>query len=898
MSFRGQLSKFAARFRRTKPLDDLDAEIHAHLQLEEQENLESGMPADEAHFAALRSFGNVTLAEERSRDMWGSNNFSIEFILQDFRYGIRQLSRSPGFTLVAAVTLALGIGANTAIFSVVNTVLLRPLPYAHPERLVRLYSEFPTFQNGGLHRFWISPPEYLDLKRETTSWESLEAWVNSGVNVAGEVEPIRASASYVTGGLLSTLGVSPARGRLITPADDAPGAPLTAVISYGLWQHAFGGDANIAGHDTLLNGRKCTILGVMPKGFQFPPGEVDPPDLWVPLQLDPAKLDDRGSHYLYLLGRLKPGTSFQQARSELDARVKYWGTLDNGRKVHRLNPKNHPLVSYLFQDEVVRTVRPALLMLLCAVGLVLLIACVNVANLLLARAEGRQREVAVRSAMGASFTRLLRQFVTEGTILSLLGALLGVALSAAALSFIKKSAALSIPRASEIGLDGRVLLFAVAVSILTGIFFGLAPVFHLIVSNIYESLKSVTRSSTSTAAAKRFRQALVVAELGLALVLLIGTGLMIRAFWKLQEVDAGFNPHQVVSMSITLPRASYPDPKTLLSFWTRLQEQVSALPGVGGVGLATGLPPLRPLNANDTQIENFVMVKDGPIQNVDYWQTVNKDFFPTLGIRLIEGRLLDEHDGAGSPNVAVINLSMARMFWGNQSPVGRRIRPGFSDPWCTVVGVVGDVKNAGLDHPAGTELFLPYNQPQGMEDAGIRSMYILLRSSGNPSSLISEMRGVVHTMDPGLPLAEVRTMDDVMSEAQSRPRFLTTLLSIFAAVALVLASVGIYGVISYSVAQRTTEFGLRMALGARRNDVLRLVVVQGLKLTLLGVAVGLAVAAVLTRYISSLLYGVKPTDPLTFLAVPLVLAIVGLLACYIPARRATKVDPMVALRYE
>jgi putative ABC transport system permease protein len=808
------------------------------------------------------------------------------------------LAKNLGFTLVAVLTLAIGIGANTAIFSVVNTVLLRPLPYAHPERLVRLYSEFPTFPGGGLRRFWISPPEFMDLRREAKSWESLDAWVNFGVNLAGETEPIRATSSYITGGMLPSLGVPPFLGRLITPSDDDPGGPLTIDISYGLWQRAFGGDPGIAGRDTLLNGRKCTIIGVMPKGFQFPPGEVDPPEVWIPLQIDPANPGGRGSHFLYLLGRLKPGVTQAQAQAELKALVQAWGKLDVANsKEHYPSPEKHPLVSYMFQDEVARGVRPALLMLLGAVGLVLLIACVNVAHLLLARSEGRQREVAVRSAIGAGFSRLLRQFVTEGMILSILGAVLGMILSALGLSLVKTGAAISIPRASEIGLDWRVLAFAVSVSILTGVVFGIAPMFHLIVRNLHEALKSVGRATTSSAGAKRFRESLVVVELGLALVLLIGTGLMIRAFWKLQEVDAGFNPQHVITMSVTLPNAGYPDPQKRLNFWTSLQANVSALPGVSAAGLAPGLPPVRQLNANDTQIENFVAAKGGPLQNVDFWQIVNKDYFPAMGIRLIEGRLFDERDGPGAPNVAIVNQSMARMFWGNQSPLGRRVRPGFSDPWCTVIGVVADVKNAGLDQPTGTELFLPFNQPQGLA-ADVRKFYIILRASGNPSSLIGAVRKDLHDLDPGVPLAEIRTLDDVMSAAQSRPRFLTTLLSLFSIVALILATIGIYGVISYAVAQRTTEFGLRMALGAGQDDVLKLVVVQGFKLTLVGVAIGIGGALALTHFLSSLLYGVKPSDPATFIAVSLVLASVALLASYIPARRATKVDPMVALRYE
>jgi len=815
-------------------------------------------------------------------------------LIQDLKYGVRMLLAKPGFTAVAVLTLALGIGATTAIFSVVNTVLLRPLPYAHSDRLVRVYTEFPNFPDGGLRRFWASAPEYLDIKREAKSWDSMDGWVNSGVNLAGQADPVRATASFITGNLLPSLGVSPLLGRAIIPADDDPAAPLTADISYGLWQRAFGGDPHIVGRETLLNGTKGTIIGVMPKDFHFPPGEVDAPDVWVPMQIDPAKPGGRASHFLSLLGRLKPGVTITQAQSELDALVQEWGKLDT-MKAHYLSPKNHPLVSYPFQQETVRGVRSALLMLLGAVALVLLIACVNVANLLLVRAEGRQREVAIRSAMGAGVARLVRQFVTEGVILSLLGAVLGLALAYGGLDLVKTTAAISIPRASEIGIDLRVLFFTLAISVLTGVFFGMAPLAHLVASNLHEALKSAGGATTTAAGAKRFRHGLVVVELALALMLLIGTGLMVRAFWKLQEVDAGFDPHHVLTMSVALPGSVYGDNAKVLSFWTRLQDRISSLPGVKAGAIATGLPPLRELNANDTQIENFVQVKGGPIQNVDFWQIVTKDYFQAAGVRLIEGRLFDERDGPGAPNVAIVNQTMARTFWNHQSPIGRRVRPGFTDPWCTVIGVVADAKNAGLDKPAGTELYLPFNQPQGL---GNNQFSIVVRSAGDPTSLIGALRHEVRDLDPTLPVANVRTMDEVMSAAQSRPRFLTTLLTLFSSVALILAAVGIYGVIAYSVAQRTKEFGLRMALGAERGDLLKLVVGQGLILVAAGVLLGLGGALSLTRFLSSLLYGVRPTDPITFSLVPLILGAVALLASYLPARRATKVDPMVALRYE
>jgi len=497
---------------------DIVEELAQHLEDRFQELLTGGASPSEARRTALEELAeNEALVRELRKEeasmaqepmVLGTSEKKnlIADLWLDMRFGLRMLAKNPGFTAVAVLTLALGIGANTAIFSVVNTVLLRPLPYAHPERLIRVYSEFTDFPGGGLRRFWISPPEFMDIRREAKSWESVDAWVNAGVNLAGEAEPLRAQASFVSGGMLESLGVSPLMGRLITPADDDPAAPTTADISFGLWQRAFGGDRGIVGRDTLLNGRKCTIIGVMPKGFQFPPGEVDLPELWSPLQIDPAKPGDRSSHYLYLLGRLKPGVSHTQAQHELDALVQVWGKLDvPGSKEHYLSPKHHPLVSYLFQDEVVRGVRPALLMLLGAVGLVLLIACVNVANLLLARSESRQREVAVRSAIGAAFSRLLRQFVTEGLMLSFLGAALGMILASVGLSFITTSAAISIPRAAEIGLDWKVLGFALAISILTGVIFGLAPVFHLIVRDLHESLKSGASATTSSAGAKLFR---------------------------------------------------------------------------------------------------------------------------------------------------------------------------------------------------------------------------------------------------------------------------------------------------------------------------------------------------------------------------------------------------------
>lgn len=810
---------------------------------------------------------------------------------QDLRYGMRLLLKNPGFTGAAVICLALGIGATTAIFSVVNAVLLRPLPYAQPERLIKVYSEFPNQSSG--RRFWISPPEYLDLKRDTKSWESLDGWVNSGVNLGGKTEPVRVTASFVTGGLLHALGVSPVIGRVITPEDDDPRANAVIDISYGIWQRVFAGDPNIVGKETLLNGRKCTIIGVMPNGFVFPPGEIPVPEAWSALQIDPAKPGNRGSHYLYLLGRLKPNITAQQAQDELESLVKYWGSKASARE-HSFSPQNHTLVSFPFQSEVVSNVRPALAVLMGAVVFVLLIACVNVANLLLARAEARQREIAVRSALGASFRRLLRQFIAEGVLLSFFGAALGVGLAFAALKLIKIGNAGKIPRADEIAIDWHVLLLALMVCILTGIAFGLAPAFHLAVRNVFSLLKEAAGWTTSTLSAQNFRRVLVAVEISLAVVLLIGCGLMLRAFWKLQQVHVIPDPQTLVTARVSLPAANYSDNLKIEQFWSSLKERVSQLPGVQ-VGFSSGLPPLRQKDVNTTDIEGFVQRKGGPTPEIDFYNDVSEGYFQTMGIPLIEGRYFTSADTEGSQPVVIINQTMARMYWGNESAIGHHVRADNRDPWNTIVGVVADVKNTGIDQPAGTELYFPFRQKEGYGDA---TGYLSVRTTLGVTAVSTGVRRELRDLEPGAAMSDPRTMEDMIYSSQSRPRLLTLLLTIFSLVALALAAVGIYGVLAYLVAQRGKEFGLRMALGAPRNHVLGLVLRQGAFLAIAGVAAGLGVALALTRLMASLLFNVRATDPLTFLLMPAVLAGVALVASYIPAHRATKVDPMVALRYE
>ncbi len=816
--------------------------------------------------------------------------------LQDVRFSWRMLGKSPGFAAAAVLCLALGIGATTAIYSVVHAVLLKPLAYRNPGRLFRLYTEFPTFPNGGLRRFWTSPPEYYELSHELQSWESLDAWVTSGINLAGATEPIRVTSCQVTGGLFQSLGVPPILGRTVMPQDDVTGAPVAIVIGYDLWQRTFAGDRGVLGRTIQVSGRNANVVGVMPPGFAFPPGELDPPEVWSALQLGTPNPQRRGNHFLYMIGRLKPGVSAAQAQQEINRHVQ-----DSPARLgnnHPFSPRFHPIVTYPLQDEVVRAIRPALWTLMGAVGFVLLIACVNVANLLLARAEARQREIAIRKALGAGLGQLARQFTVEGLLLSFGGALAGLALASAALRIMAAAAKTSLPRAAEVTIDHTVLAVTFGLSLLTALVFGLAPMAQTAVGTLHDTLKATGGRTAGSVTSNRFRAVLVASELALTLMLLIGTGLMIRAFWKLTEVNPGFRPDGLLTLRLNLPQATYTTPEQVNGFWRALEQKVNSVPGVASASITSGLPPERPINANDTYIEGFTAVPNGPGHNIDYWQIVGDRYFETMGIRVIEGRGLDERDTAGGALTAVINQTMARVYYGNQSPIGRRINPeggpGQPETYRTIVGVVEDVKNAALDKPAGTEAFFPGLQ---RNFAG-RTIFIVARTSGDPRRLLGGIRTVVRQLDPALPLTQVRTMEEVLASAKSRPRLLTTLLGLFSATALVLAVVGLYGVISYSVTRRTTEFGIRMAMGAGAGDLLGLVLGQGLRLALAGVIAGAVGALALTRLIRGLLFGVSAFDPMTFAAMACILIAVTLLACVVPARRASKVDPLVALRYE
>jgi putative ABC transport system permease protein len=805
------------------------------------------------------------------------------------------LFKKPGFTLIAVITLALGIGANTAIFSVVNGVLLRPLPYREPDRLVRVYSEFPTMN---LRRFWISPPEYVDIQKEAKSWESIGAWSSGGVNIASTGAPIRVTSAGVTRSLIDTLGVQPALGRNFTPGEDTAGGPRVAIISHSLWQRAFGGQADIIGKEIMIDARSFNVVGVMPQGYVFPPGSNDPAEVWAPFQFDPANPGNRGSHFLNLIGRLKPGTTIDQARSEIESLMAGWKSESRAR--HLLQPNFHPVLMFALHEDVVGGAKSAVLMLLGAVAFVLLIACANVASLLLARAEARHREFAVRLALGAGRGRMLRQFLTEGMILVLLGAALGVSLALGGLKMIMAAAPDSVPRTGDIRIDLLVLAFTLGVSTLAVFIFALAPMAQLREKNLADWLHGSGKGSGAGASSQMLRKGLVVTEIALALMLVVGSGLMLRAFWKLRSVDLGFDPFGALSFTVDLPSNAYPAPERL-RFTESLQAKLASIPGVKSVAMARGLPPLRRIDANDTNVEGYQPGPNDPSSaNVDFWNVISDDYFKAMNIRLTEGRLFEPSDrNENAQRVVVINQTLAKRYWQGNA-IGRRLSPGRvsnDSDWFTIVGVVEDTKNLGVDKPAGTELYFLNRQVPTLF-GGIGRQSFVVRAEGDPALNAGAVRAAVREIDSSLPIFGMQAMSDTVADSLARPRFLSLLLGAFSIISLAMAAVGIYGVMSYSVSRRTQEIGVRVALGARASDVLMMVLGQGTRLAAVGVAIGLAGAFVLTRVMSTLLFEVSVTDPVTFAAVVALLALVTLLACYIPAKRATKVDPMVALRRE
>jgi len=800
--------------------------------------------------------------------------------IQDIKYGVRILVKSPGFTLVAVLTLAIGIGTNTAIFSVVNGVLLRSLPYPRAERLVWFEGINP---DRGISNSHLSVPDYHDWRSQTDVFESITAIVQQGIIMTGdEAEAEYIPFAKVTPSFFQTMGVYPFMGRALLKEDEVAGE-VVAVLSYGLWQRRFGANPNILGSRITLGGTRCIVVGVMPAGFDYPTNT----QVWIMLYPNPKERRDN-RYVRVIIARLKPTATIAGAQSQIDT--------ISARLQQQYPETNYGWSARLWglQAWTTRDVRTSLLLLLGAVGFVLLIACANIANLLFARASARRREIAVRTALGAGQWRIIRQLLTESLLLAVAGGAVGLALSFLLIKLLIAVGPADVPRLGQVGLDARVLAFTVGVVGLVGLFFGLAPALHASKTDLNDVLKEGGRSGSEGPGRNRVRAVLVVTEIALSLLLLIGAGLLIKSFVLLRDVNPGFDPENVLTMRVALPGKRYPEPQQSATFFRELTQRVSALPGVEAAGAALSLPLGE---SNSTAGRSFV--REGrPLAPEEALQTdyfvLTPDYFKTMRIPVKTGRSFTDGDTAETPPVVVVNESIARRIFAGEDPIGKRITVWPDEKFPReIVGVVSDVKISRLDEETGYQIYVPHAQ-----DAGWGVMSLAVRTKGKPEALTSPVRGAILSIDKNQPAYDIKTMDDVFSASVAKTRLVMLLFGVFSMFALLLASIGIYGVIAYSVAQRTHEIGIRLALGAQTRDVLRMIITQGMILALIGAGLGLAGAFAATRVMRRLLYGVSPTDPLIFVGVSLLLTVVALLACYIPARRATKVDPMIALRYE
>ena len=812
-----------------------------------------------------------------------------ETTMQDIRYALRLLRRSPGFTIAAVLTLALGIGANTAIFSVLNAVILRPLGYPQPERLMKLASQFPGFDE-----FWISGPEFFEFRERTHAFRSVGAYATGDANLSASDRPQRVRAMVASDDLFTTLGVNARIGRTFDAAETRPGGAQAAVLSYDLWQSAFGGSATLIGQTIDVDGVRRTVVGIMPPAFDVADQHTQ---IWLPLVIDRAAAN-RGGHYLFLIGRLADGVTVTNARAELETLLATWqasalGTRNASGTLHAPDTKTHRVRIDPLQGRVVGSATTAVWVLQGATLLVLLIACANLSTMLLSRAESRRKEFSLRWALGAGRGRLLRQLITEGCLLSLAGAALGLGVAVVGLRALLAAFPDSLPRAANIAVDLPVLASTFIVALATGIVFGVAPMAHPASELAATALKEGGQRTTS--GRHTLRRALVICEVALAVVLAVGAGLLLRSVSNLTRVDAGFDRSRLVTFGVGLPE-TYTTPTSRTAFYARLIRELSGTPGVVSVAAMTGLPPQRNVNANMTLIEGYPPGADGRAGGVvDYYQNITAGYVNTMGIPVVEGRGFQASD-ADAPTV-LVNQTMARTFWPGQPAIGRRLRQCCNPniPWLTVVGVLKDVKQGGLEKRVGTELYLDAERPTPITPA---TMNIVMRTQLAPDQLAGPVRQIVTALDPSLPVIKLRAMDDVFEEAIGRPRLLAQLLTLFAGLALLLSTIGTYAVLSYMVSERRREVGIRMALGAQRSTVLRMVLGQGARLALTGVVIGMTISLIVGRTLSSLLFGVAATDPATLAGVVALMSAVALVACYMPGRSATRVDPIVALRAE
>jgi predicted permease len=822
----------------------------------------------------------------------------MSILVRDLRYAFRAFAKSPGFTLAAILSLAIGIGANTAIFSIMSALLLRPLPYQDSDRLVIMWNTSPGL---GITRDWFSTAQYFDIKNNHHGFEQVAIAIGGSYNLTGDGDPERVGVTRVSHELLPMLGAKAYLGRLFTPEDDKTGSPNVAILSYGMWARRYGSEPKMIGRQIIINSHLYQVVGVLPRTFTLPREVLptlegtDQSDVLIPMRYPPNSAEDRGHEDYNVLGKLRPGVSLEQVRAEMDtitARL---------RQAHpEVYPPNGRLTFIVLPllEQVVGNVRHTLWLLLAAVGCVLLIACANVANLMLSRALARQREIAVRTAVGATATRIIRQLLTESVLLAVCGGIMGVIFALVSVHWTRILGPRSVPRLSDVGIRADALLFTLLISVASGILFGLAPALRVASVNLLSTLKDSERGSAGASAmwgrGNNLRRLLVIAELATSVVVLIVAGLLLRSFARLQHVAPGFNPSNVLTLELTMSGDKYKDPQVVRSTYHQLWERLERLPGAVSAGGISSLPLSEMYSWGPINVEGHVLPPGEKFVNADE-RIVSGHYFETMQIPLLKGRLFNDQDTADKPRVLLVDEYMAQQLWPNEDPLGKRISFGdlaAKPEWATVIGVVGRIKQDALDSDSRMALYMPEDQFIG------RAMNIVLRANTDPASMASAVNHELHELDRDLPTYRVITMDQRIAESLSRRRFTTILLTLFAGLALALATVGIYGVMAYLVSQGTRELGIRMALGATQPAILRLVIGQGLMLALCGVGIGLIAAVAFARLVSGLLFGVRSTDPVTFGAIALLLTAVALLASYIPARRAARIDPMISLRCE
>jgi putative ABC transport system permease protein len=882
--------------RKSQAERELDDELRYHIERQTEQNIRLGMNPEEARRSALNSFGGVEQAKEKSRDSRGLK--WLEDFWQDLRYGARGLLRNPAFSVTAISIMAIGIGANTAIFSVIYTVILRPLPYAESERLVMIKEDWPAIRMPDIG---ASMPDFLEWRNRNRVFDQLEPFSTGSRDIATDGDPERVSIVEVPAELFPFLGVAPVQGRRFLSEEQQFGRHRVAILSAGLWRRRFGDQAKLSGQTIKINGETHNIVGVMPEGFEFPEHGTE---LWLPLSVPTGhEQNTRSENWLGVIARLKPGVTIKQAQVEIN------NIHSQLAQEFKETAKFHERVISLSEDVIGKELIKILLVLLGAVGFVLLIACTNTANLMLARAMSRQKEMAIRAALGASRGRAIRQSLTESLLIGMAGGILGLFVAMWGVHALLRLEP-GLPRFADVKIDGRVLIFTIALSFVTSLLAGLAPAWQSTKADLQKSLKDSARTASGGKSSRHLRNALVISEIALSLVLLIFAGLMISSLLRLERVDPGFSTKNILTMRILLPGRSYPPNRgtAIVDFYKRLDERVRAIPGVQMSGYTTSLPLAKAEWLQYTTIIGRSVpktVEETPIINC---RQISADYFETLGIRVVRGRALNARDTRDTAPVAVVNESFVRSFYPNDEPIGKRLYFGYPEElspphapftrW-TIVGVSRDLKQDGLGSEAKPEIFLSHEQSLAKADAGpYENMFLVIRATTDPTALAATVRQEVQTLDKELPVTDVITMDRLLDNSLQQQRLIASVLSIFSIIALLLAAAGIYSVMSYSAAQRTREIGIRMALGAQRLDALKLIVGQGMKLASIGILIGLLGSIALTRFVESLLFEVKASDPLIYSLIIMLIVIVSMLACYLPARRASNIDPLVALKYD